>query len=75
MLDRQLLAGIGFEIGSGWDHEVWVYDGYFWVHYGGEFGGLEGQQIDGNTATNKEFFAMFLEAVRKEIMDSAIVMF
>lgn len=72
MLDRELLQDIGFERGTGWDHEVWVYHGNFWVHFGGGFGGLEGCQIDGNTASRKEFFKMFLEAMRNDFYNQYV---
>ena len=71
MIDRALLMDIGFILGKGWDHEVWCYDGDFWVHYEGEFGGLEGKQIDGDKATRREFFAMFLECIVNEAVESA----
>ncbi len=74
MIDRDLLKDMGFELGSGWDHEVWVYDGDFWVHFGGEFGGIEGRQIS-STATRKEFFEMFIDAIRDVVMESATVRF
>lgn len=75
MIDRTLLEDIGFEKGSGWDHEVWVYEGDFWVHYSNDFFGLPGQQINGNTATRKEFFKMFIAQIEKSIMESARVIF
>ena len=71
MIDRQLLRDMGFEEGSGWDHEVWVYEGDFWVHFGGEFSGLDGRQIDGNADSRKEFFAMFIKQVERSIMENA----
>lgn len=71
MIDRNLLKEIGFELGTGWDHEVWVYDGMFWVHYGGEFSGLPGQQIDGNIATNRQMFDMLLTAVADNAVEVA----
>lgn len=74
-LDRDLLLDMGFILGSGWDHEVYVYEGWFWVHYGGAFDGLPGRQIDGSTATRREFFTMFFEALRAELLDSVHVEF
>jgi len=74
MIDRQILKDIGFELGTGFDHEVWVYDGEFWVHFGGDFSGISGRQISGD-AEMKDFFAMFLEAVRNVVMESARIVF
>lgn len=71
MIDRELLKDVGFELGTGWGHEVWVYEGNFWVHYGGEFSGLIGAQIDGNTADRRMFFEMFLDRVVSSAVNSA----
>lgn len=64
MIDRRLLGQMGFRKGVGWDHEVWVYDGDFWVHYGGEFSGLDGKQIYANSSL-KEFFKMFIKNIKE----------
>jgi hypothetical protein len=32
-IDRDLLKDMGFELGTGWPGETWVYDGDFWVHF------------------------------------------
>ena len=74
MIDKEILKDIGFEKGTGWEHEVWVYNGDFWVHYDGEFSGLKGQQISGS-ASNGEFFEMFIENIERQIMERARVSF
>ena len=71
MIDRNLLKEIGFELGTGFGREVWVYDGMFWVYYCGEFSGLPGQQIDGNSATNRQMFDMLLTAVSDNAVEAA----
>lgn len=63
MIDRELLEDIGFLIGNGWDHEVWVYDGNFWVHFGGTID--ETNNHVHNTVTRKKFFEAFISAIRK----------
>ena len=60
MIDKKMLKDMGFIKGDGWEHEVWVYNGDFWVHFNSEFAGLEGQQISGG-ATRVEFFKMLLK--------------
>ena len=73
MLDKQLLKDIGFRKGTGWDHEVWVYDGMFWLHYGeydhDKYLSLP-TALDGVSLSRKEFFAKFLEAVKDEARES-----
>jgi len=74
MIDRNLLKDIGFIEGSGWDHEVWVYEGNFWVHYGrefNEFSGIGGGDIDGDTTDLKTFFTMFIDRVVDEAVEAA----
>ena len=34
MIERELLADMGFVLGNGFAHETWVYQGMFWVSYG-----------------------------------------
>lgn len=70
MIDREMLRDIGFIIGTGWDHEVWVYDGIFWVHYGGSFVGIEGAEVDGNTTDRHTFFKMFVDQIIKETREA-----
>lgn len=70
MIDQELLKDIGFVRGKGFDHEVWVYDGFFWVHYDGKFGGMKDRQIDGKKTSRKKFFKLFLGAMRAEWVDS-----
>ena len=70
MIEKKILEQIGFVVGPGWDHEVWVYEGQFWVHFDGEFSGCEGSQISGD-AEMIEFFKMFLESLEDEVMESA----
>lgn len=67
MLDREMLKDMGFELGKGWDHEVWVKDGYFWVHYTDEptCVYLKSQIVSGY-ATRKEFFDVFLNYLENE---------
>ena len=63
---------MGFKLGKGWDHEVWVYNGEFWVHYGGYFSGIKGRQISGDEDM-KKFFAMFIKAIRDITIEPARV--
>ena len=65
MINKDLLKSIGFIKGSGWEHEVWVYEGDFWVHFGDDFSKLEGQQVNGNTVTEREFFRMFTKRIKE----------
>ena len=71
MIDRALLKDMGFILGHGWDHEVWVYNGSFWVHYDGTFGGLPGAQVDGNATARSTFFQMFVERIVKDAVEAA----
>ena len=74
MIDRNLLKDIGFIKGSGWDHEVWVYEGNFWVHYGrdfNEFSGISGACVNSDTTDHKRFFIMFLDRIVGEAVEAA----
>lgn len=74
MLDRSLLKDIGFQRGTtGWDHEVWVYDGMFWIHYGDydkERWLISPANVDGISLTRKHLFTLLIEAIRCEVHDS-----
>jgi hypothetical protein len=71
MIERTLLLDMGFVRGSGWDHEVWVYDGNFWVYYNGEFAGLAEAQIDGSTCDRSTFFKLFLDRIVNTAVEAA----
>ena len=71
MIDKKLLKDMGFILGRGWDHEVWVYDGSFWVHYDGSFGGLPGAQVDGNVIDTPTFFKMFIDRIVQDAVEAA----
>tara|TARA_R110000744_G_scaffold198148_1_gene317357 strand:+ start:149 stop:355 length:207 start_codon:yes stop_codon:yes gene_type:complete len=66
MVDKQILEDMGFVLGTGWDHEVWVRDGSFWVHYGEYEPSLIGHRIISGYKTNKEFFDKFLDIITDE---------
>lgn len=78
---RELLRDIGFIRGTGdWGHEVWVYEGYFWVHFTETMIAEHRQRWPEaeNTVyvprcSRKEFFKLFLDVVRNEIWESAQV--
>jgi hypothetical protein len=61
MIERQMLKDMGFILGKGWDHEVWVRDGDFWVHYIEELDTnyLKDRKVSGYI-TRREFFNIFL---------------
>ncbi len=62
-LDRELLTDMGFVPGTGWDHEVWVYEGKFWVHFG-EFKADSGYGgVHADWTTRRAFFELFIEAI------------
>lgn len=73
-IDQTLLADIGFVKGTGgWPHEVWVYEGYFWVHFGEnerERYRNGARHIFVADCNRKQFFQLFLEAMRGEIYSS-----
>ena len=71
MIDRGLLKDMGFVLGRGWDHEVWVYDGCFLVHYDGTFSGLPEAQADGNATDRRTFFKMFMACIVNEAVEAA----
>lgn len=70
-LDRELVRDLGFVIGKGWNHEVWVYEGYFWIHFGryDEHYLSHPSAIDGETS-RKDFLRQFIEAVKSEVSES-----
>ena len=74
MIDKKILEQMGFKKGSGWDHEVWHYDGDFWVHFNGDYKGLRGTQISGD-ASMEEFFSMFIERIQDCVIRRAHVVF
>lgn len=69
MLDRELLKDIGFVRGTGWDHEVWVYEGMFWLHYG-DYDRTQwlnqSTHIDGLTVSRKDLFKLLFKAIVSE---------
>jgi hypothetical protein len=73
-LDRELLKDLGFERGKGWDHEVWVYEGMLWLHYGNydEERWLTNSKthFDGLSLSRKELFQTVIEAVRRDEYES-----
>ena len=69
-LTRALLIDIGFKCGTGWDHEVWVYEGMFWIHFGGQVGTIKGREFDGNQISRREFFKVFVAALEDEWCES-----
>lgn len=73
MLDRELLKDIGFERGTGWDHEVWVYDGEFWIHYGDydhEQWPDSSTHVNGTKISRKELLRLFIERVKQVCHES-----
>lgn len=73
MLDRELLKDIGFERGKGWDHEVWVYNGQFWVHFGDYDHGrwpTTATHVEGTRVTRKHLFTCFLKAILDDCHES-----
>jgi hypothetical protein len=75
MLDRVLLQDIGFQRGTGWDHEVWVYEGMLWLHYGEydkEYWLRDGSSFDGMSLSRKELFQTVIEAVRQSTWESTV---
>lgn len=74
MIDKQLLTEIGFEklktkegIISNWKHEVWTYDWILFVHYGGLPLYSTNRDINGETASLKDFFRSFIREIRNEV--------
>lgn len=75
MLDKGLLKDIGFVRGTGWDHEVWVYEGMFWIHYGDYDKARwlsETTHVDGLALSRKDLFRLLIKAIRDEIYESQI---
>jgi hypothetical protein len=73
MLDRDLLKDIGFELGSGWDMEVWVYKGEFWVYFTDDESVLlilESRSVLAS-CSRKEFFKKFIDALEDDLMSRA----
>ena len=73
MIERQLLTEMGFEklktkegITSNWKHEVWTYDWIFFVHYDGFPLYPTSRDINGDTASLKDFFRSFIREIRYE---------
>jgi hypothetical protein len=76
MLEKELLKDIGFVKGTGWDGEMWVFNGCFWVSYFDHDPGLlKDQHADGRKITRKRFFEKFISVIENEIMDRARVCF
>jgi hypothetical protein len=74
MIDRTLLKDIGFKVGTGWDHEVWIYDGFFWVHYGGKpQSGFDEVRISGDRANRVYLFRMLIPALEIEARERAVI--
>lgn len=74
-IDQELLEDMGFIRGTGeWGHEVWVYEGYFWVHFD-ETMTIQQQEkwpeaddtFYTSRGTQAEFFKRFLNTVRNEL--------
>lgn len=72
MINRDVLKQIGFVLGDDWDHEVWIYEGNFWVHFGGKLANIPGKQISGESSM-KQFFEMFIQNIKEEAMDSVSI--
>ena len=70
MVDKKLLKEIGFVQGNGFDHDVLVYDGSFWVHYGYGKKHQYNYNINAEDYTAKEFFNLFLEYMQDEARES-----
>jgi len=65
-IDRELLQDIGFEKGTGWDVEVWVFGGWFWVYFedSPRRHQLPKSSILITDCTRQEFFEKFFEEFR-----------
>lgn len=75
MLDKELLKDLGFKRGKGFDHEVWVYDGEFWIHYGDydhERWPDSSLHVNGTKISRKELLRLFLERVKEVCYESNI---
>lgn len=73
MLDRSLLQDIGFVRGTGWDHEVWVYAGMFWIHFGDydrNWWPSSNTHVNGDEISRKEMLELLLNAIRDECYQS-----
>lgn len=76
MLGRALLKDLGFSRGAkDWGHEVWHYNGEFWVH----FGDYDQQRwpnssthVNGDKINRKEFLHLFIERVKEICHESHI---
>jgi hypothetical protein len=71
VLDREMLKDIGFVQGFGWDHEVWVYNGIFWVHFSPiiippKYSGTEVNA----SVTRRQFFQLFIACVVNSTLES-----
>lgn len=80
-VDRQLLKDIGFTNGPvngkyGWGHEVWVYNGWFRVHFKTSMTAEQKKRWPQSDTCvyapcdRKRFFKLFLEKLRAEIADN-----
>ena len=68
MISQELLKDMGFEKGSGWDHEVWYHECDFWVHFGGDDDlGMPDCQIYAGETTRPEFFKKFMSTFESGI--------
>jgi hypothetical protein len=67
-IDRELLHDIGFEKGTGWDVEVWVYNGWFWVYFETDKSLIDAEDTRSiliTDYTRQQFFAKFLDELRE----------
>lgn len=70
MIARELPQDMGFELGTGWNGEVWVYKGMFWVYFSDDEtlnnGHLQDRKVDGRTISRRDFFTKFIMAIETE---------
>jgi hypothetical protein len=66
MIERDLLADLGFRRSTGWTHEVWFYAdfaGPFWAHYGEIAEWPDRAHVDVRGMDRREFFERFLRCL------------